>query len=112
MVVPTSVGGLVDSSMSGFADALRQAFQSPHIPAHFEKLANAAADQRHLFIPLHDSALPPGITLELMTGDALPSKPPPVPHSITHLWLAPAFSKRVLLCSRPEGWRNIYPYNK
>jgi hypothetical protein len=57
MVVPRAAGGVVDESLSGFADALHNAFEAPHIQEHFEKLAKAAdADERHLFIPLHDSA--------------------------------------------------------
>ena len=110
MVVPRAGGGLIDESMSGFADALNEAFKSPHIKPHFEKLARADADERHLFIPLHDSALPFSISSELMFGDTLPPEPPPVPDSVTHLWLAPAFSRRVLLWSQAVGWRNFYPY--
>jgi hypothetical protein len=110
MVVPTSGGGFIDHSMSGFAAELREAFKSPHIPPHFEKLERADADERHLFIPLHDSTLPFSISSELMFGETLPSEPPPVPNYISHLWLAPAFSRRVLLWSQPEGWRNFFPY--
>jgi hypothetical protein len=112
MVVPLGGGGAVDESLSGFADALRDAFKRPHIVKHFEKLANADADERHLFIPLHDSALPFGIASELVFEDTLPPEAPPVPDSVTHLcvthlWLAPAGSRRVLLWSRAEGWRNF-----
>jgi hypothetical protein len=77
---------------------------------HFQKLGNANADERHLFIPLHTSALPFRISSVLMFDDALPSDSPPVPRHITHLWLAPEYSRRVLLWSQPEGWRNFLPY--
>jgi hypothetical protein len=110
MVVPVSRGGAVDDSLPGFVDELRTAFNVPHIPPHFAKLATASADERHLFIPLHDSALPFTLATGLMFGDALPSDPPPVPGHITHLWLAPAYSRRVLLWSRQDSWRNFFPY--
>jgi hypothetical protein len=110
-VVPASGGGVVDESLSGFAAHLGAAFQAPHIPDHFAKLARAQADERHLFIPLHDSALPFSISSELMFGKALPPDAPPVPAHVTHLWLAPAFSRRVLLWSQPAGWRNFFPYS-
>jgi hypothetical protein len=110
MVVPASGGGWIDESLSGFASELRKAFKSPHIEPHFEKLAKAATDERHLFIALHDSALPFSIASELMFGKTLPAESPPVPDYITHVWLAPAFSRRVLLWSRSEGWRNLFPY--
>jgi hypothetical protein len=110
MAVPVAGGGVIDESLSGFADALREAFQSPHIVSHFDKLAKAVADERHLFIPLHGSALPFSISTELVFEDTLPPESPPVPDSVTHLWLAPAGSRRVLLWSRDAGWRN-FPSN-
>jgi hypothetical protein len=110
-VMPKSRGGFIDDSMSGFANELSKAFQRPHIPKRFEKLAKSDADERHLFIPLHESALPFSISSGLMFGDALPPEPPPVPDYVTHLWLAPAFSRRVLLWSQEAGWQNGRPYD-
>jgi hypothetical protein len=107
MVVPMGGTGVVDESLSGFAAALNEAFERPHIQEHFEKLARSDADERHLFIPLHGSALPFGISSELVFEDTLPPEPPPVPDSVTHLWLAPGGSLRVLLWSREAGWRNF-----
>lgn len=112
MVVPSSRGGVSDDSLSGFGAAPSAAFrESTKIEPHFEKVASADADERHLFIPLHDSALPFGIGAVLMFGETPPSQPPRVPDHITHLWLAPAFSRRVLLWSRVGGWRNVFPYD-
>ncbi|MGF2944728.1 hypothetical protein [Mycobacterium sp. Lab-001] len=110
MVVPVVGSGFIDESLSGFANELRTAFNAPHIPPHFAKLASAVADERHLFIPLHASALPFRISSVLMFEDALPAEPPPVPAHITYLWLAPEYSRRVLLWSRLHGWRNHFPY--
>lgn len=49
MVVPRAGGGFIDESLSGFADALGEAFNSPQIQRHFDKLAQADADERRLF---------------------------------------------------------------
>lgn len=108
IVVPRAGGGWIDESLSGFAIALRDAFQKQHIKDHFDKLAKAGTDERHLFIPLHDSALPFGVSSELVFEDTLPPDPPPLPDSVTHLWLAPAGSRRVLLWNSADGWQN-YP---
>lgn len=107
MVVPVGGVGVVDESLSGFADALREAFQNPHIVSHFDKLAAAEADERHLFVPLHDSALPFPVFTDLVFEDTLPPDPPQLPEHVTHLWLAPAGSRRVLLWSGDAGWRNV-----
>jgi hypothetical protein len=112
-VVPASGGGWIDETLSSFTEALADAFlENRHVAPHFEKLERANADERHLFIPLHDSALPFSVGSELIFSDTLPPDPPRVPRLITHLWVAPAFGKRVLLWSRSEGWRNCYPYGE
>ena len=109
MVTAVARFGFVDESLSGFGDELSEAFRTPHIPEHFEKLEKAAADERDLFIPLHDSTLTSGISSELTFGETLPSEPPPVPDYITRLWLAPAYSRRVLLWRENDGWCNFVP---
>ncbi|HKI42979.1 MAG TPA: hypothetical protein VKA66_21975 [Mycobacterium sp.] len=112
MVVLTASGGWIDDSMTGFAAALGAAFDgTPHIARHFKKLKNADADERHLFIPLHGTALPFSIFTVLQFDDPLPPEPPPIPDYITHLWLAPDSSKRVLIWTQPDGWRNFFPYD-
>jgi hypothetical protein len=106
-VVPRVGGGFLDESLSGFADGLATAFEKPHIARHFKKLARAVADERHLFIPLHHSALPFSVSSELMFNDALPPDPPEIPDTITHLWLAPDSSGRVPVWTKADGWRNF-----
>lgn len=110
-VVPLGDSGAVDDTLSGFADALTAAFcADPSIEKHFNKLENAEADERHFFIMLYTGVLPFPIFSVLMFDDPLPQEPPDLPDHISHLWLAPNYSKRVLLWTKPDGWRNIYPY--
>jgi len=100
------------AALEDLAEGLREAFDLPHVARHFEKLKRASVDERHLFIPLHDSCLPDSLALGLMfDSDSLPPSAPPVPDFITCLWLAPRFSRRVLLWSRGTGWEAFYPYN-
>jgi hypothetical protein len=105
-VLPPGGAGFLDESLSGFAVGLSKAFEKPHIKRHFDKLARAGTDERHLFIPLHDSAFPFSVFSELMFKETLPPDPPVIPDSVTHLWLAPAGSRRVLLWTRDAGWQN------
>ncbi|MFF8968678.1 hypothetical protein [Streptomyces sp. NPDC014995] len=110
MVVPSGRGGGVDRSLNGLRSALDEAFLRPHMNKHLDKIARAEADERHLFVPLHFTALPFNVAYGLMEGDALPTTPPPLPISVTHLWLAPQFAQRVLLWT-PDGWQQHYPYD-
>ncbi|WP_454561506.1 hypothetical protein [Mycobacterium haemophilum] len=112
MVVPQARGGAIDDSMSGFAQALGVEFQQPHIPDHFDKLKRAKADERQLFVPLHDSALPFRIASALIDEALPPPEPPPVPDFIDFLWIAPRFSRRVLVWNRADdSWKNYFPYD-
>lgn len=111
MVVLAGGGGPVDDSLTDFAAELQKAFDAaPHMAEHFTKLARTAADERHLYVPLGDTVLPFSLMWGLAAGNQLPSEPPPVPADITHLWLAPAHSSRVLLWSRTDGWSQHFPY--
>ena len=93
------------------ADASKREFDNaPHIPRHFTKLRIAEAHERHLFAPIHYSALPESEFFCMVCGDSLPSSSPMVPEFLTHLWLAPMYTRRVLLWDRMSGWRNLYPY--
>jgi len=104
--------GFIDDSMTGFAEALGAAFDgAAHMERHFKKLKKARGDERHLFIPLHRTALPFSIFSVLQFDEPLPPEPPPVPDHITHLWLAPECSRRVLIWGRSDGWRNFFPYD-
>ncbi|MEU2031102.1 hypothetical protein [Nocardia amamiensis] len=109
-VMPAGRGGFVAGSLTGLRAALEDAFSRAHFPRHFDKLARTQADERHLFVPIHRSALPFDVAHNLALTDALPTDPPPVPETITHLWLAPEFSRRVLLWS-DEGWSSHEPFD-
>jgi hypothetical protein len=111
MVVPSGSGGAADTSLSGLTDALGDAFTVGHMPAHIRKVREAEADERHLFIVVHDTALPFNVMYGLMFSDALPPAPPPLPTEIGNLWLAPPYTRRVLRWSRAASWTNHYPYD-
>lgn len=111
MVVPGGRGGAVDVELIGLQDALQDAFQERQFARHLEKVGRADADERHLFVPVHWTALPYPVADGLWTGSVTPPDPPPLPVSVTHLWLAPALGRRVLLWT-PTGWQQHHPYDQ
>jgi hypothetical protein len=111
MVVPEGRGGAVDHELAGLSEALDAAFKIGHMPRHFEKLQRTNADERHLFVALHLSALPSSVMLGLSSDELLPPYPPPLPDNIASLWLAPPYSRHVLQWARGNGWTNHYPYD-
>lgn len=111
MVVPAGSGGAANESLSGLTDALSEAFAVDHMPSHIRKVQQTEADERHLFIVVHDTALPFTVMYALMFTVELPSAAPPLPVEIDHLWLAPPYTRRILLWSLVSGWANHYPYD-
>lgn len=111
MVTPAGRGGGVDTSLVGLRAALVDVFDQPGIVKHLRKVATAEADERHLCLLVHRSALPFAVADGLWTGNTLPPEAPPLPPEVTHLWLIPALGQRVLLWT-PEGWQQHQPYDQ
>lgn len=110
MVVPAGRCDMADGTLSGLREALADAFRLPHMSKRLEKVARAEADEHHLFVLVHDSALPFAVADDLCSGTTLPPDPAPLPAGVTHLWIAPTFGRRVLLWA-PDGWQQHYPYD-
>ena len=108
-VLPAGRGGGVDDELDGLPEALAEAFDQRYIKAHLRKLLAFDCKERHLFIHLHSSALQFDVIYGLMNGTACPTSPPPLV-GISHLWLAPQYSDRVLVWSA-AGWTQHFPYN-
>ena len=89
MVTSTGRGGGVDTTLSGLQASLVEVFADAGVAKHLRKVADAEADERHLCLLLHRSALPFAIADGLWTGTSLPPEPPPLPEQVTHLWLMP-----------------------
>ncbi len=111
MVMPSGRGGGVDTSLVGLHAALVEAFDEPGVAKHLRKVADADADERHLCLLIHRSALPFAVADGLWTGTTLPPDPPPLPARVTHLWLMPELGGRVLFWT-PEGWQQHRPYDE
>jgi hypothetical protein len=111
MVMPGGSGGMVDHSMSGLRVMLQQLFAGArHMPKHLAKTAAAPADERHLFVVLHSSALPFAMSDALARSSEVPDEEPPLVEGITHLWLAPPYSERILLWGSGH-WQQFFPYD-
>lgn len=110
MVTPQGSGGAVDETLTGLSDALAVAFARPTIAHRIDKLLADELSERHLFLAVALSGLPFSDMYGLSWSSVMPLAPPPLPAGLTHLWLAPRFSRRVLLWS-PFGWTEHDPYD-
>ena len=110
LVAPAGHSGMVDDSLSGLNDALADAFAAGHLPDHVAKVVHTPADEKHLFLIVHQTALRFEITSALMFGTTVPEGSAWLPNGISHLWLAPEFSNRVLV-GTATGWDQTHPYD-
>ena len=110
MVVPPGDGGAADTDLGGLRVALEHAFTTTHLVDRLAKLLRDPSEERHLFVAVHNTGLPYSVFDGLAFGDQLPAEPPPLPLGISHLWLAPRFSPRVVLWASTE-WQQYQPYD-
>lgn len=111
MVTPAGRGGGVDTSLRGLNVALGEVFDQVGVAKHLRKVAQADADERHLCLLIHRSALPFAVADGLWTGTTVPPEPPPLPAGVSHLWLMPQLGRRVLLWA-PTGWQQHRPWDE
>ncbi len=91
---------------------LAEVFQVSSVTRRINKVGSApGVDERHLFLILSLDAVAFGTSYGLSFGSLLPSSPPPLPGSVTHLWLASGYGRRVLLWDG-DVWSQHYPYDR
>lgn len=61
--------------------------------------------ERHLFLRVHDTALPFSLYYPLAWGDYIPARELLVTFGLTGLWLAPAWKNPLLWWGAATGWQ-------
>ncbi|WP_124259346.1 hypothetical protein [Rhodococcus ruber] len=91
---PEGTGGVVDRQLTGLAEAISDILAADNQQSRIEKLLRSPHGDKHLFIALHEGALPFAQAVGLMRPEVeLPvCAPPTLPVGITHLWFISTFS--------------------
>lgn len=61
----------------------------------------------HLFLRIHDTAMPFSLYYPLAWGDYVPNRGLEAPPGLTGLWLAPAWRNPMLWWSAKDGWDRV-----
>lgn len=72
---------------------------------NIDKLRATGREELHLFLRVHDTAMPFSLYDPLAFGDYVPGSPLNAPKDLTGLWLAPAWKNPILWWSARGGWR-------
>lgn len=81
-----------------------QLVTDPLLVRKVEKLRRWEADQRHLFLGVHDYGVPFAVGYAFWNADATPDAPPTLPEGLDAVWMAPAISKPPLTWLPGRGW--------
>lgn len=105
-VLPHGASGMVDDQLVGLGDAVVMLLQQPNQLRHIEKLRRSGCRETHLFLVLHEGALPFAQMSALMGRvKNLPEcSAPPLPGGLTHLWFVSVYS-HVLVETSGRTWR-------
>jgi hypothetical protein len=97
-------GGAVDYQLAALPPWLSAQFEQPLLAEHVEKLSATQLPEQHLFLRLHDSALPEALMVSLSFYESIPVVPPVVPANLTSVWLAPRWKMPILRWQSRAGW--------
>jgi hypothetical protein len=96
-VTPAGRGGVVNESLSKFAEAIDDVVAHEHIQKRVAKLGKSGLAEQHLFVLIDESALDFDVAYALAARDVMPPTAPALPGTVTHLWLLVTFSPWVFL---------------
>ena len=97
-------GGAVDDELTGLVTWLHEEFDREPFRRSVAKLEATGRTERHLFVRLHDSGLPPELVVS-MTFERIPVEPLDPPGGLTGLWLASQRKLPILWWDTRLGWR-------
>ncbi len=103
-VLPDGGGGAVCEHLDELAQWLAERLREPDLAEKIEKLRATGRNDLHLFLRIHDTAMPFSLYYPLAWGNYLPSEPLNAPTGLTGLWLAPAWKNPILWWSATGGW--------
>jgi hypothetical protein len=103
-VLPDGGGGAVYEHLDELPLWVAARLREPDLFENVEKLKATGRGELHLFLRIHDTAMPFSLYHPLAWGDYVPSEALDAPSGLTGLWLAPAWKNPILWWSSSQGW--------
>lgn len=104
-VLPEGGRGFVPDDVEGVSEWLEQKLSTPALTRKVDKLRATKREVLHLFLRVHDSALPFQLLHGLAFTMAIPTAPLRAPDGLTGVWLAPRWNNPLLRWDHTGGWR-------
>lgn len=103
-VLPDAGGGAVYGHLNELPQWLEVRLRQPDLTKKIKKLRGTRLEDLHLFLRIHDTAMPFSLYYPLACGDYKPAEPLNAPTGLTGLWLAPGWKNPLLWWSAAGGW--------
>lgn len=104
-VLPDGGGGAVYEHLDELPQWLAERLREPDLAENIDKLRATGSEELHLFLRIHDTAMPFSLYYPLAWGEYVPSVALDAPDGLTGVWLAPAWKNPILWWSARTGWR-------
>lgn len=104
-VLPDGGGGAVYKDLEDLPQWLAGRLRRPDLARKIDKLRATGRDELHLFLRVHDTAMPFSLYDPLAFGPYIPAGGLHPPEGLTALWLAPAWRNPSLWWSAMQGWQ-------
>ncbi len=103
-VLPDGGGGAVYEHLEELPGWVSGRLREPDLHDNVEKLKATGRSELHLFLRIHDSAMPFSLYDPLAWSEYVPASALEAPPGLTGLWLAPAWRNPILWWSATHGW--------
>lgn len=103
-VLPDGGGGAVYEHLDELPAWLTARLHEPDLLENVDKLRATGRSDLHLFLRVHDTAMPFSLYFPLAWGEYVPSDPLVVPQGLTGLWLVPGWRNPILWWGSSTGW--------
>lgn len=103
-VLPGGGGGAVFDHLADLPGWLRNRLSENDLKRKIEKLHGTGRNELHLFLRVHETAMPFSLYYPLAWGRTMPDQPLDPPGGLAGVWLAPAWRNPILWWSTASGW--------
>ncbi|MGH9164988.1 MAG: hypothetical protein ACRDZW_05675 [Acidimicrobiales bacterium] len=110
-VLPDGGGGAVYEHLDELPQWVGGRLREPDLAENIDKLRSSDRAELHLFLRIHDTAMPFSLYHPLAFGAYVPTAALDAPDGLTGLWLAPAWRNPILWWSSHAGWRREHCFD-
>lgn len=108
-VLPDGAGGAVHKDLDMLPQWLYRRLREQDLARKLSKLLATGLEELHLFLRVHDTAMPFSLYYPLAFEASVPSPQLEAPNGLKGLWLVPTWENPILWWYAESGWARVEP---